>query len=131
MTDVANAVLAIAITSNHITKMDLIVIDKNILDGNELQYNQTYSGMQIAVPDLQDTHYDIQEISLKKLENCCAVYKKVLQDDDGKEIYLVRYAAGQIKDLIIDAIKAHRIDSNKAKGKVKDAILELELRHNQ
>lgn len=121
-----DAVLAIAITSSEITRMDFIVINTDILDENKLQYDQTYAGMKIAVPDLQDTHYDIQEISLKKLENCCEVYKKILQDDDEKEIYIVRYASGQIKDLIKAAIKANRVDINKAKGKIKETMLQME-----
>lgn len=52
--------------------------------------------------------------------------KKILQDDDEKEIYIVRYASGQIKDLIKAAIKANRVDINKAKGKIKETMLQME-----
>lgn len=122
-----DAVLAIAVTSSDITKMDFIIMETSILDDNELGYNQTYAGTEIAVPDLQNTHYDIQEISLKKLENCCKVYKKVLQEDNENEIYIVRYAAGEIKDLIKAAMKSKRVDKSKAKGKIKAFIIEAEM----
>lgn len=119
------AVLAIAVSSSDITKMDFIVIQTDILDSNELQYTPTYAGMKIAIPDLQDKHYDIQGISLKKLKNCCKVYKDVIQMNDGEEIYIVRYAEGEIKDLIREALIQQRVDINNAKGKVRDTILKL------
>lgn len=119
------AVLAIAVTSSKISKMEFIVIDTTVLDRSELKYKQTYAGVDIAIPDLQDTHYDIRELTLGKLENCCEVYKTVLQDDNGSEKYVVRYAEGTIRDLMRTAAKDGRVDISLAQGKIKEEFQKI------
>jgi len=123
-----NAVLAIAVSSSNITKMDFIVIDTALLDNNGLEYKQTYAGREIPIPDLQDTHFDIIEISLKKLENCSKVYKTIfLQEDSEVEKFIVRFTESQIMDLLKDAIENNRVDDTKATGKIKEAIKKLQV----
>ncbi|HRR35584.1 MAG TPA: hypothetical protein P5535_00760 [Clostridia bacterium] len=65
--DIEDAILAIAFTSSDITKMDFIIIDTDILSKNSLEYKKTYAGQEIAIVDLQDTHYDIVNITIEKL----------------------------------------------------------------
>lgn len=43
--DIDNAVLAIAVSSSQISKMDFIIIDTAVLDQNGLEYKQTYAGI--------------------------------------------------------------------------------------
>lgn len=105
-----DAVLAIVVTSSDISKMDFVIIDTEILDKNGLDYKQTYAGQKIAVPDLQDTHYDIVGITLHKLFDCTKVLKVVYQNDNNDDIYIVRYAAGEIKDLLNKANSENRLD---------------------
>ena len=75
--DIENAVLAIAITSSKVEKLDVIIIDTEILLKNRLEYEQTYAGQDIAIPDLQNTHYDIINVTIEKLINCTNVYQKI------------------------------------------------------
>lgn len=118
------AVLAIAVTSTKVSKMDFIIIDTEILRNNNLDFEQTYAGRDIAVPDLQDTHYDILNLSMGKLKNCVLVYKAVVdQNVDGK--FVVRYAEGQIRDLMKKALIANRVEISKAEGGIKETFLHL------
>lgn len=123
--DIDNAVLAIAVTSSDITKMDFIVIDTDILEENSLEYKQTYAGQDIAIPDLQDTHYDIVGVTVEKLVACTRVYQRIVEQDPVGETYIIRYAAGQIKDLLRVAIEENRVDESKASKKIKDQLDKL------
>ena len=105
-----NAFLAIAVTSSDIVKMDFIIINTDLLLSNSLEYKQTYAGREIAVPDLQNTHYDIINVTLEKLINCTKVYQSIVEQDPNREKYFIRYAAGEIKDLLKKAIEDQRVD---------------------
>ena len=120
--DLGDAVLAIAVTSSEISKMDFIVIDTKLLTDNELEYRQTYAGQDIAIPDLQNTHYDILNVTVDKLINCINVYQAIVKTDPDGEKYIIRYAAGEIKDLLRSALLENRIDETKASRKLKEAL---------
>lgn len=104
------AVLAIVVTSSKIERMDFIVINTDYLDEQHLEYDQTYAGQDIAIPDLQDTHYDIINVTIPRLINCTYVYRRVFKEDKEQGIYLVRYVEGDIRDLIEKAVNASRLD---------------------
>lgn len=123
--DLGNAVLAIAVTSSEITKMDFIVIDTQLLSDNALEYRQTYAGQDIAIPDLQNTHYDIYNITVSKLVNCINVYQAIVKKDPDGEKYIIRYAAGEIKDLLKNALLENRIDITRVSKKLKEELNKL------
>lgn len=123
--DIEDAVLAIAVSSSEIAKMDFIIIDTDILLKNSLEYRQTYAGQEIAIPDLQDTHYDIVDISIEKLVNCTKAYQTVVEMDPEGETYIIRYAAGEIKDLLKKALADKRVDESKAPKKIKEQLDKL------
>lgn len=123
--DIENAVLAIAVSSSEIAKMDFIIISTDILSKNSLEYKQTYAGQDIAIPDLQDTHYDIIDVSIEKLINCTKVYQTIVEMDPEGETYIVRYAAGEIKDLLKKTLADERVDESKASKKIKEQLDKL------
>ena len=124
--DLDNAVLAIAVSSSRISKMDFIVIDTELLDRNGLEYKQTYAGVDIPIADLQDTHYDIINISLKKLTNCTEVYRTILLNEDGDtEKYIIRFTEAEIKEKLRIAIAQNRVDKNRASKSIRDVIEKL------
>lgn len=123
--DIENAVMAIAVSSTEISKMDFIVIDTEILEDNSLDFKKTYAGQDIAIPDLQDTHYDILDITIDKLVICTKVYQTIVMQDPECESYIVRYAAGEIKDMLKKAMHEHRVDETKAPKKVKECLDKL------
>ena len=107
------AILAITATSSKVSKMDFLLIDTEILKNHNLEYKQTYAGREIPIPDLQDTHYDIVNLSMGKLKNCILAYKDVVDKDiDGKLI--VRYSEGEIKDILKKALEDKRVDVSKS-----------------
>ena len=120
--DIDNAVLAIAVTSSEITKMDFIIINTDILQKNNLEFKQTYAGQDIAIPDLQDSHYDILDITIGKLINCTKVYQTVAEMDPNGEKLILRYAAGQVMDLLVEAEHNQRLDEKKVSKKIKDQL---------
>lgn len=120
--DINEAVLAIAVTSSSISRMDFIVIDTDFLERHHLQYMQTYAGQDIAIPDLQNTHYDIIGITMKKLIDCINVYKDVYVKDNGEGQFYFRYVAGQMKDLLKTAYEAERMDSSKLSKNIKKEL---------
>lgn len=124
--DLDNAILAIAVSSSKISKMDFIVIDTELLDKNGLEYKQTYAGIDIPIEDLQDTHYDIVNISLKKLANCVNVYKTILlKEDVDEEKYIIRFTESEIKEKLKEAIMQNRVDKNKASKSIREIIEKL------
>lgn len=125
LSDIGNAVLATAITSSDIAKMDFIVINTDTLSENDLEYKQTYAGQDIAIPDLQNTHYDILDITIEKLVNCTKVYQSVVEMDPDGETYIRRYAAGEIKDLLKKALEDQRFDESKVTKKLKEQLIKL------
>lgn len=119
------AVLAIAVSSSEITKMDFIIIDTSLLEKYALEYKQTYAGQDIAIPDLQNTHYDVINISIGKLVECTKLYRDIISDDPDGEKYVIRFAAGEIKDLLKEAVKNNRVDREKASKKLKEELDKL------
>ena len=105
--------------------MDFIIINTDILTEHSLEYMQTYAGQDIAIPDLQDTHYDIIGVTVEKLIDCTKVYKKIVEMDPDGENYIIRYAAGEIKELLKCAISQNRVDENKASKKIKEQLDKL------
>ena len=124
---IVDAVLAIAISSTEITsKMDFILIDTDLLSEKGLRYVQSYAGMNIAIPDLQDTHYDITDITLGKLKNCTEVYHQIASIDPDGERYILRFTSGELKDFLRKAIKENRVDESKLPSKkMKELIADL------
>jgi hypothetical protein len=120
-----DAVLAIAVSSSEISKLDVIIIDTELVQKNGLKYAYTYAGMDIPIPDLQDLHCDIQGITIGKLSDCALLYRYIVKNEpeDGK--YIVRYSVGEIKSLLSDAIKDNRIDITKANKKLTEVINKL------
>ena len=123
--DLDKAVLAIAVSSTEISKMDFIVIDTEMIKKHDLSYDYTYAGIDIPVPDLQNFHCDIMGITMNKLTNCACLYKEILDNEPDEGKYIVRYTAGEIRDLLRDAIKNNRVDRAKASGKIAEAIDKL------
>ena len=124
--DIDNAVLAIALTSTDISRMDFIVIDTSLLDQHGLEYKQTYAGREIPVADLQNTHYDIVGITLKKLRDCTDVYKTIyVKEADGENKFIKRYNVSQIKEILKQAIADKRIDASKANDSISEVIEKL------
>lgn len=124
--DLDNAVLAIAVSSSKISKMDFIIIDTDLLDKNGLEYKQTYAGMDIPIPDLQDTHYDIINISLNKLIDCTNVYKTILLGENAEtEKFIIRFTESEIKEKLKKLIAQDRIDKNKASKSIREVIEKL------
>ncbi len=124
--DINNAVLAIAVSSSKISKMDFIIIDTELLVENGLNYKKTYAGMELPIADLQNTHYDIVDISLKKLVNCTNVYKIIYsRENEDEEIYIKRFAEPEIKEMLKKAICENRVDKNKASKYIRQVIEQL------
>lgn len=124
--DIDNAVLAIAVSSSQISKMDFIIIDTKLLDQNGLKYKQTYAGVELPIADLQNTHYDILDISLKKLMNCTNVYKIIYsQENDEEEKFIKRFTESEIKGMLKKAISEKRVDKSKATKSIKRVIEQL------
>lgn len=124
--DIDNAVLAIAVSSSQISKMDFIVIDTAVLEQNGLKYKQTYAGIELPIADLQNTHYDILDISLKKLMDCTTVYKNIyLQESDEEEKFIIRFTELEIKEMLKKAIFDNRIDKSKASKPIRKVIEQL------
>lgn len=119
------AVLAIAITSSKISRMDVIIIDTDLLSKHQLEYKQTYAGEDIAVPDLQDTHYDILNISVEKLAVCTKVYQTIVCEDPDCEKYIIRLAEGEVKDILREAFKNDRIDESKIPSNLEKELSKL------
>jgi hypothetical protein len=120
--DVDEGVLAIAVTSTKVSKMDFVVIDTALLEHYNLEYKQTYAGQEIAVPDLQNSHYDIVNITMKSIIKCINVYKDTYIKDNGDGKLYFRYSEGEIKDILKKAIAVERIDTSKLNSKIKDDI---------
>ena len=116
------AVLAIVVTLTKVESMDFIVINTDYLDEENLEYKQTYAGIEIAVADLQNTHFDVVDITIPKLINCTCVYRKVFDEDKEEGNYIVRYAEHEIKDLLSKANQEGRLDFGKLNNGIKKAI---------
>lgn len=120
-----SAVLAIAVTSSELSRLDVIVIDEEILKEHELIYKQTYAGIDLIIPELQNIHYDIMNINYSKLKDCMDVYKKIFQKDVDGNMYIKRYSIGKIKEMLLDALKQDKIDETKANRKMIETLSKL------
>ena len=123
--ELTDAVLAIAVSSSEVTKMDFIVIDTSLLEKHSLKYEQTYAGREIAVADLQNKHHDIVDITIGKLINCTNLYMDIIKNETDEEKYIVRYTVGDIKEILKRAIIQKRIDESKTDTKVRELISKL------
>lgn len=123
--EINEAVLAIAITSSKISKMDFIIIDTELLSKYQLEFKQTYAGEDIAVPDLQDTHYDIINVSVEKLAVCMKIYQTIVCEDPDYEKYIIRFTAGEVKDILREALKNDRIDESKIPSNLEKELYKL------
>ncbi len=117
-----DAVLAIAVTSSKIERMDFIVMDPELIKKHDLYYVQTYAGQKIAVPDLQDTHHDIIGVTLIKLINCAKLYQDIYKMDNDEEKFVFRYNAGEIKELIRKALDTGRIKIDLLSKNIKEEM---------
>lgn len=127
--DLDKAVLAIAVSSSEISKMDFIVLDVELIERYDLSYESTYAGVDIPVPDLQDTHCDIIGITMDKLRNCACLYGDIWKNEPDEGKYIIRYTIGDIKKLIKDAIANGKVDKTKASGKIAEVIEKLSVQN--
>lgn len=120
--NINNAILAIAVSSTKIERMDFIIINTDYLDHQRIEYKKTYAGRDIAVPDLQDTHYDICNITNSKLLNCLYVYQRIWEEDKDFNKYIIRKAQGAIQDIISSAKQEKRIDITKLSKEIREQM---------
>ena len=121
LNSIDDAVLAIAISGTDVSKIDVIIINTDILKEKDVKYSQTYAGMDIGVPDLQDTHYDLEEITLKKIISCCHIYKE-LANEKNADTYIIRYTKKDVLKLFDDAIAKKRVEIENTRENVKTEI---------
>ena len=119
-----DAILAILVTSNKIDTMDFILLNTEVLKKYQLEYKRTYAGLDIAVPDLQDTHYDIYNITIPKLINCVSVYKDTFLSDNKQEIFIIRKIEQELINILKEAHENNRIVFEKLNKGVKKYIRE-------
>lgn len=80
---------------------------------SSLSYQQTYAGIDLAIPELQDLHYDIIDITVPKLINCTRLYQDIAKRDPDAETYIIRYPLGEIKSVINQALDQRRLMAEK------------------
>lgn len=131
--DLDKAILAIAVTSSKIDKMDFIIINTSLLDEEGLKYKQTFAGQQLPIPELQDLHYDITGVTLSRLSSCAELYQKIMtydssiyENNSNDNHYIIRVTANYIKQKLAQAISDGKVDQTLAVGKIKETILKLE-----
>ena len=106
--DVNEAILAIISTSERYSKMDFIVIDEEYLKERSLKYEQTFAGKEIPIKELQNTHFDLQELSLAKIIDCINVYQ-MIGTNDSNNIFVFRKTESEVKKLFKNAIDEGRV----------------------
>ena len=121
LNQIENAILAILVTSTKVERMDFIAIDTRILDKYGLSYEKSFAGCVVAVPTLQDIHYDIKEITIEKLMNCSQVYKEVIKQADNSK-YIVRYPEGKMLELLKRALSEKILNKELLNDNIKDWI---------
>lgn len=131
--DFDKAILAIAVTSSRIDKMDFIIINTSFLDEEGLKYKKTFAGKKLAIPELQDLHYDIIGVTLNRLSSCAELYQKITnydnsvdESDSNANHYIIRVPAREIKQKLAQAISDGKVDPTLAVGEIKETILQLE-----
>lgn len=117
---IEQAVLAIATVSGEIATMDFIAIDTEILDKFHLSYSKTDPGRTVAVEKLQNTHYDIQNLTLKSIRDCCEIYQTI---NANQPACIFRYTKGEIKNLLHDALRNQDLNINLLEERVKKALI--------
>ena len=80
-----------------------------LVERNDLICENTYAGKEIAIPDLQDTHYDIKGVTIAKLINCVRMYREIYELDNDSGQYIIRYAEREILKLLKNAQNAGRM----------------------
>lgn len=126
LNELDKAVLAIATTSSKLSSMEFIVLDIEILKAIGLRYEKTDPGMAIPYEEMQEFHYDIVDINIENLAKCLEAYKKTMEIDDNKSIYIVDYAEGKIKDLVKAALIQEKFNVEKVPAELNKAIRKLQ-----
>ena len=126
LNELDKAVLAIATTSSKLSSMEFIELDTEILRAIGLKYEQTHPGMEIPYEEMQNFHYDIVDVNIENLAKCLEAYKKTMEIDANKSIYIVDYAEGKIKDLVKAAIRNGKFNLEKVPAELNKAISKLQ-----
>lgn len=131
LNELDRAVLAIATTSSKLSSMEFIILDTEILNAIGLKYEQTYPGMAIPYEEMQDFHYDIVDVNIENLSKCLEAYKKTMERDNNKSIYLVDYSEGKIKDLVKTAIQQKKFNVENVPADLNKTIRRLQMELNE
>lgn len=124
--NIEDAVLAISTTGNNITKMDFIIINVDFLKDYNLEYKQTYAGLEMPITKLQNTHYDIGTVTISKILSCIQLYKRVFDEDKDTNKFVKRYSLNEMRQILKNAYINHQIDKlEKLDKRLKEQILDL------
>lgn len=110
------AILAIALTGDHLEKFDYIVIDEGQCKQYGFEHKSTHPGCEVPIKNLDSEHHDIVGLTYGKIENVLECYQETASKENSRD-RIKRCNNSNLRELVCDAYRDNRIDIERIKSK--------------
>lgn len=103
--DVLNdAILALALMRNKLTRLDIIMIDRIKIEQKGLEVLNTPENGKTPLINFDEYHYDVINLTYDKL----GIFSQIIIDDVTNEEKCLRYTKGEISELLFEGYMNNR-----------------------
>ncbi|MEW6130692.1 MAG: hypothetical protein AB1757_26915 [Acidobacteriota bacterium] len=117
--DVSEVVLALMTAKNaSLSKLNILLLEKSELDAINLEVKLSPESGDTLINDLKARHHDLIDLDMDKLCDLA----KLISGQVRSEKYIYTFTAGQVKEIIHNAIRANRIAYDELNENVRKGI---------
>ena len=113
-----DAVLALALMRNQLTRLDVIVIEKDKIVSKDLEILNTHTNGKTPYIGFEKYHYDLINLNYEKL----GVFSQIVIDNIADEEKCIRYPKNQVSTLLYEGFKNDKFDIHELDDRLKEDL---------
>lgn len=126
--ELSNAVLALAVARNKITRLDVLILDQQEYEQKGFTTVNSQENGLSAYTDFNEFHYDLVAIDYEKLG---VLSQMIIDNTDNPEI-CKRYGKGDIEDILYQGLLDRKFNIEELNDNLKEKVIKLiEKKRNQ
>lgn len=125
--DLTNAVLALAVARNKITRLDIFVTDQVDFEQRGLNTENTPKNGLSPYNSFNDNHYDLVNIDYEKL----GILSQMIIDSVPNPKKVIRYGKGVIENILYQGYTEHKFDIEELSERLQEDIIKLIQKKNE
>lgn len=119
--DLSEAVLALAVGRNKITRLDVMILEETTLQAAGLEVKNTPENGHTPVTGFEKSHYDIVELNFEKLGELSKVIIDNIQDTSK----CIRFSKGRVSEVLHEGYRENKFNLSNVDPKLEKEFVKF------